>query len=502
MLSSLIPFALAAIAALAMALALPKTNWVALAPLGAVGLFWVWFGVSPWRAFWTGWLAGLIYFSIGFAWFGETAGAFIAPFGFFLTLGPALCDGFLGFGLAGALVAYASSRAPRALAPLAAAAIFAFAEWFRAEGMGPLGVPFASLAFSQVDSPLAPVAAFVGPYGLTFVLCTFAAYAAYAIRLRGVREAYRDAFVAVACAIGAVALAWSFWPARSAPPPTYKVAAIQGNIPQGVKFTPDAFYLALERYDDLTRQAAAEHPKLIVWPETVIPVSLNRVPWLQARFAALAKTASAELVVGTLQQRDDGDYNALYFFRSDGGLDSVYRKRQLVPFAEHLPFARALSWIPWAKNISHFSSGEGDGVVSVHGMSFGPVVCWESAFSGLVVNDVRDGADALIVATDDAWFGTTAGPYQHAQIAQMRAIETGSWVVRAASTGISGLIAPTGRYTRRSELNRITIVTGTIGAPAPTMYAALGAAPIPLALALTYLGVLFAGSRRRAGPKE
>ncbi len=467
-----------------------------------MGLFWVWFGVSPRRAFWVGWVAGLVYFSIAFAWFGETAGAFIAPFGFFLTLGPAVGDAFFGFALVGALVSFAAARAPRALAPLAGAAIFAFGEWLRSEGLGPLGVPFASLAYPQVDSPLAPVAAFVGPYGLTFVLCTFAAYAAYAIRLRGVRDAYRDAFVAFACVIGAVALAWSFWPARTAAAPTYRVAAIQGNIPQNVKFTPDAFYDALERYDELTRQAAAERPHLIVWPETVIPVALNRVPWLQARFAALAKTSGAELVVGTLQQRDDGDYNVLYFFRSDGGLDSVYRKRQLVPFAEHLPFGSALAWIPWTKEISHFSSGETSGVVSVHGLRFGPVVCWESAFSGLVVDDVRDGADALIVATDDAWFGSTAGPYQHAQIAQLRAIETGSWVVRAASTGISGLIAPTGRYTRRSELNRMTIVTGEIGAPTPTLYDALGAAPVPFGLAFVYLGALAASLRRRPIPRE
>src|SRR5271165_4269884 len=170
--SSLIPFAVAAAGTLAMAPAFPKTNWVALAPLGAVGLFWAWFGVSPRRAFWIGWFAGLIYFTIAFAWFGETAGAFIAPFGFFLTLGPAAGDGFFQFALAGVCVAFAASHAPRALAPLAAGAIFAFAEWFRAEGLGPIGVPFASLAYSQVDSPLAPVAALVGPYGLTFLMAT------------------------------------------------------------------------------------------------------------------------------------------------------------------------------------------------------------------------------------------------------------------------------------------------------------------------------------------
>ena len=449
-----------------------------------------------------GWVAGLVFFTINYWWFGETAGKLIAPFGAFLALGPAFGDAFFGFALVGALVALAARRAPRALAPLASAAAFGFGEWFRSEGLGQLGVPFGSLAYTQVDSPLAPLAAFVGPYGLTFFICVLAAYAAYAIRLRGMREAYRDVFFAFVSAVGAVALAWSFWPARNAPAPNYIVAAVQGNIPQRIKFTPEAFYDALQRYDDLTREAAARKPRLIVWPETVIPVALNRVPSLQARFAALAKSVHAELVVGTLQSRDDGDYNALYFFRSDGGLDAVYRKRQLVPFAEHLPFARWVAWIPWSKEVSHFASGDASGVTSVHGMRFGPVICWESAFSSLVVNDVRDGADALIVATDDAWFGTTAGPYQHAQIAQLRAIETGSWIVRAASTGISGLIAPTGRYTRRSELDETTVVSGPIGAPAPTLYAALGGAPVPFALALAYAAILIAGLRRRPRTPE
>jgi apolipoprotein N-acyltransferase len=488
--------------AAAMAFAFPKTNWVVLAPLGAVGLFWAWFGVSPRRAFLVGWAAGVVFFALNFAWFGETAGAFIAPYGFFLTLGPAVGDGFFGFALAGALVSFAARRAPRALAPLAAAAAFAACEWLRSEGLGPIGVPFGSMAFSQVDTPFAPVASFVGTYGLTFLLCVLAAYAAYALRLPRVAAAYRDIFIAYVVVVGAVALAWSLWPARSAAPPTTVVAAIQGNIPQRDKFSTDAFYDALRRYDELSRQAAHEYkPVLIVWPETVVPVALNRVPWLQARFAALAKSLHAELAIGTLQVRGDGIFNVLYFFRPDGGLDSVYRKRQLVPFAEHLPFGAALSWIPWTQEIGHYASGDTNGIVAVHGLHFGPIVCWESAFSGLAVNDVRDGADALIVATDDAWFGTTAGPYQHAQIAQMRALETGTWIVRAASTGISGLIAPTGRYTAQSQLDTMTIVGGPIGAPAPTVYDALGAAPVPIALALLYLGVLGAGFLRRQKPK-
>ncbi len=486
-----------------MALAFPKTNVAVLAPLGAAALFWAWFGLSPMRAFWAGWLAGSVFFAIDFWWFGETAGALIAPFGFLLALGPAICDAFLGFALVGALVAVAAGafgrrdRVSRALVPLGGAAIFAVGEWLRSEGLGVLGVPFGSLGFTQVGSPLAPLAAIAGSYGVTFVVCAIGAYAAYAVRMRAVRGSGIDTVIAALALLSAVAVAWVVWPARDAPAPAYRVAAIQGNIAQELKYTRAAFASALARYETLTRKAAASRPAIVVWPETVIPAALNRTPALRARFAALAKETATELVVGTFYAGPDGDYNVLYFFRPDGGLDAIYRKRQLVPFAEHLPFAPFFAWIPWAQNTSHFDSGTSAGLVSVEAMRFGPIVCWESAFTDLVGNDVRDGASALLVATDDAWFGTTAGPYQHAQIAQMRALETGRWVVRAASTGISGIIAPTGRFTHASALGEEAVVAGRIGPPVETVYDRIGGNGIAALLAALGLGVVLWGRRGR-----
>ena len=189
----MIPFVAATLGAIAMALAFPRANAVILAPLGAAGLFWAWFGMSPKRAFWTGWLAGTVYFGITFWWFGETAGALIAPFGFLLAMGPAIGDAFFGFALVGALVSIAAralaarDRTSRALVPLATAAIFGFGEWFRSEGLGEIGVPFGSLGYTQVRSPLAPLASYVGTYGVTFFVCVAGAYLAYAIRMRAVR---------------------------------------------------------------------------------------------------------------------------------------------------------------------------------------------------------------------------------------------------------------------------------------------------------------------------
>jgi apolipoprotein N-acyltransferase len=503
MISSSIPFAVAGAGAVLLALAFPKTDAAVLAPLGMGAIVWAWFGMSPKRAFWTGWLAGTIFFSLAFAWFGETAGALIAPFGFLLAVGPAIGDAFFGFALTGALVAYAAralagrDRLSRALVPLAAAAIFAAGEWLRSEGLGVLGVPFAALGYTQVESPLAPLASFVGTYGVTFAIAVIGAYGAYAMRMRAVRGSGVDAGIA-ACAFAlAVTLAWTLWPARTLDAPTTPVAAIQGNIAQTLKFAPGALDEAVARYESLTLRAAAGKPAFVVWPETVIPTALDRVPQLRARFAALAKRVRAELIVGTNDLNGGDAYNVLYFFRPDGGLDAIYRKRQLVPFAEHLPFAPLFAWIPWTQNISHFSEGTNDGVVAVGGRHIGPLICWESAFSGLAAGDVRDGATAFVVATDDAWFGTTAGPYQHAQIAQMRALETGRWIVRAAATGISGIIAPTGRYTEASRLDEETIVAGRIGPPVQTLYDRVGPTVVASLLALVYAGVV-AFARKRS----
>ncbi|GAC1310510.1 MAG: apolipoprotein N-acyltransferase [Vulcanimicrobiaceae bacterium] len=505
MVSSLIPVGAASLGAVVMALAFPKTDVAIFAPLGAVALFWAWFGVSPKRAFWIGWLAGTLFFAIDFWWFGETAGALIAPFGFVLALGPAIGEAFFGFALVGALVAFAAralagrDRIARALVPLAAAAIFSVAEWTRSEGFGILGVPFGSLGFTQVGSPLAPVASLVGTYGVTFTLCSLAAYAAFAIRLRAVRGSRVDAAIAGFAVLAFVALAWSLWPARTLALPTHRVAAIQGNIAQHLKFTPAAVTQALERYERLTLEAAASHPALIVWPETVVALPLDRYPVLIARFAALAKRTRAELVVGTDQLAADGAYNVLYFFRPDGGLDAIYRKRRLVPFAEDLPFAPLLGWIPWAQNASHFLPGTAEGIVTVAGLHYGPVICWESAFSEFARRDAVDGATAFIVATDDAWFGTTAGPYQHAQIARMRALETGRWIVRAAATGISGIVAPNGRFVRATALDTQAVVTGEIGAAVATPYDTIGSPAVAAFLGCLALGIVAFGRRGAIG---
>ncbi len=497
------PFPLVGLAALAgtvvMTVAFPKTNVGWLAPLGLIGLFWAWFRCTPARAFLLGWLAGTLYFCIVLSWAADTAGTLVAPYGFVLVLAPSLIEG-LSFGVAGALIAAAWLRAPHALAPLAGAAAYALCEWLRSTG--PLGVPFGNLSYTQVEGPFAPLAAFAGAFGITFALAVAAAYLAALLPPAWSFRAVRSGTIALAAVVACTALAWWAWPARTpasalpagAAPVT--VAVIQPNIRQTLKWQPEALPLAIERSVALTEGTAASKPLFVLWPETVIPLDLNTAPEVLYRFRELARSLNTTLIVGARQIRNATGYNALYFFTPDAGLANVYRKRQLVPFVETLPAPDLLGKVPGASFVSRFGSGEGDGVLHVGPRIVAPLICWESAFTDLAVEDVQNGADVLLVATDDAWFGTTAGPYQHAQIAQMRALETGAWVVRAAATGISGIIGPDGRYTAETRLETQDVIAAPVGRALPTAYAHYGSYPIALSFALIYLGAVLSPRRR------
>lgn len=421
-----------------------------------------------------------------FSWFGETAGALVGPFGFVIVLAPAAVEA-LAFAACGALSAYASSRLPITLRPLAYASAFTLCEWARSNGV--LGIPFAQLGVSQAAGPLAPVGAFIGAYGITFVLCAISGYLFIAVVDRTARRTALAAFALIA--LGCTG-AWWWWPARTVPPPAIRVAAIQGNVKQGLKWTPDSVRLAIDRYTARTVAAASFRPQLVVWPETVIAEFLSGDPNLRAKFSALARTLAVPILVGSIDAVDQTTYyNALFIFDVDGTV-RVYRKHQLVPFAEFLPAASILGNIPGANFISRFSSGALPGPLRVGTLLIGPLICWESAFADLAYAEARDGAQFFVVATDDGWFGQTSGPFQHAQIAEMRAIETGRWVVRAAATGISEIIAPDGSTTLRAPLDVEMTLLGEVGAPQPTFFSLIGPNVIALALAVLFAGLLLA----------
>jgi apolipoprotein N-acyltransferase len=498
--------------AIALAFAFPKASQAWLAPLGAAGLFWAWQRLSWKRAFFAGWFAGIIFFAIGYSWFTYTVGGYVGPFAFGIVAIPAGVHA-LTFAVSALFFKAAVRYGPMWLAPLAGAAVFTVFEWLKSIGV--IGIPFAQIGYTQTGSPLGLFAAYIGCFGVTFVVMLLGAYIAQAILLR------RAAGLAVV--VFTVAAAWVLcyiaWPAHHMPTPTMRVAAIQGNVPQSLKATN--LQLSVDRYVALTKKAAPLHAQLIVWPETVILTELNFTTayWnmksltyeqrtdlqqrealaiqLRSQFSGLARTLHTELVVGSqdLHFGSEGlrEYNALFTYGSDGRLVSVYDKRQLVPFAESLPAPAIFSWLPYANLIGRFGHGTADAVVPAGTMRFAPLICWESAFADLVHAQIQNGAQFLVIPTDDAWFGPSSGTYQHAQIAQMRAIESGEWVIQAASTGISGIVAPDGTWVEHTGLDREAIVAGTIGLPPGSLFARIGPDPVMYALVGVYVVIVLGG---------
>jgi apolipoprotein N-acyltransferase len=175
----------------------------------------------------------------------------------------------------------------------------------------------------------------------------------------------------------------------------------------------------------------------------------------------------------------------------------VYDKHLLVPFAEYLPLDRLLRPLPLLKQASDFFPGDGPHLLSADGVPFGILVCYESGFSSYARATVNAGAQALIVVTDDAWWGDTSGPYQHLDMSVVDAVETGRWVVRGAATGVSAVIDPHGRIVASQPLDRQGLMISKIGAPVDTPYVRFGALWLVL-LALLTLGIGLGRGRARS----
>jgi apolipoprotein N-acyltransferase len=444
-------------------------------------LIYAWCGLAPRTAALVGYASGLVFFTLGFSWFGETAGALVGPAAPVLDLGPAVVEA-LAFAFAAVLASLAARRCDARAVPFVAAAAFALGEQMRSST--PLGVPLEQLGITMIDSPLRALAAFAGGYGLTFATVLLGASLGWWLLATGDARRARTAlatWLGVALCAGA---AYALWPARHEPAPDRRVAAVQGGIAQTIKQSDAGLALALERYTALTRPLRAQHPALVLWPETVITTDLRRIPALRARFARLAVELNATLYAGGFW--DDGKklQNALLIFdprANVADISGLYVKEQLVPFAEYVPGPAWLRGLPYADRIGGFQPGTNARETYAGATA---LICWESVFGDVAHDRLRDDPSLFLIATDDAWFGTTEGPYEHAQAATLRAVETGRWVLRAAATGISGIVAPDGRWTQRTALGGAAVVVGDVGAPAPGLYARLGPLPVGAVMAL------------------
>jgi apolipoprotein N-acyltransferase len=433
-------------------------------------------GLAPGRALRVGFVAGWLAHAALLHWLYVVTVTYghaprvvgmLAPFGLALYYGVFVA----------AFAGVAALLAQRGLAnPVLLAAAWTTGEWLRSWVL--TGFTWGGLGYAWHQSPLASLVASNagGVYGLSFLAAGVGALAVS--RRRWVR----------ACGLGALALHLvAFAASRTlesagagdgAHPDgrSVRVAALQGNVDQNQKWTPEAFEDTLLDYERLTRRAAQEGAQLIAWPETAVPAPLA-LPDLRDRIAALAREVRTPLIVGAIgvdfdaQGRPTHFYDSAFVFSAEGVLLDRYDKTHLVPFGEYLPlrpllgrFIRAIATGSIASDVSAGVRVRAIDVPLADGekVRVGIPICYELIFPDLVRRFAADGAELLVGITNDAWYGRTGSPHQFLAMTELRSAETRLPGVRAANTGVSALIDSQGRAQRRTRIFERDLVVGDV----------------------------------------
>ena len=292
--------------------------------------------------------------------------------------------------------------------------------------------------------PFIQLAGITGVWGISFLIVL--ANVALCWVLKRKKSGLIAGFLVAACLAGVF-----FYGRRSVgildackPLPSYRIALLQGNVPQREKWNEEFAEAIWKRYEELSAQAAAQKPDLIVWPETSAPGYFEDSS-ISNRLGQLVRAHGAEMLVGLPTEDDDGrPFNSAVLLKPDGEEADRYSKIHLVPFGEFIPFKPVLSWLEKFYPVADFSPGSRFTVFKSK-LPFGVLICFEDLFPELGRKFVNQGAGWLLVITNDAWFERSAASMQHLQASVFRAVENRVYVGRAANTGWTGFVDLAGR---------------------------------------------------------
>ncbi len=495
---------LAALSAVLLNLCFPLAG-----PLPVWRAVFAWFGAVPllvallsseegrrplWRGFFTGWVFGVLWYAINCYWIYQTMylyGGLPAPVAAGILLLFSLIMG-LYYGLFGWLIAFSRHatggvRAPLLLAPFLWTAIDLL-------GAHLIKVPWDQLGYSQIENAaLTMIAPWTGTYGVTFVLL-----AVNALLAAGFALGKRQWWVAGAAATVVLEAGLLWHPAAV---PTSATAVLlqenlsvqQDNSWAGAEWDPktgkyvDLWDVNTNRFLQWSERTctpyiagmpetnapwvipncdtAAAKPEdaraaVIVWPEA--PTSLTeRDPRFLALMRRMTAATGAAAIVGNaaadVRATHVDLYNAASVFAADGSLLGRYAKIHLVPWGEYVPFAKLFSFAHGlTRNAGRFTHGWKRSVFRLHGHHYGIFICYESIFADEIRQFVVNGAEVLVNISDDGWYGDTSAPWQHLNMARMRAVENRRWLLRDTNTGVTAAIDPYGRMTQSVPRHEFT----------------------------------------------
>jgi apolipoprotein N-acyltransferase len=471
---------LAAIAGILFALAFAPFDYAYLALVALSLLFASWQNITPRRALLRGYLFGLGAFGLGVSW------VYISIHDFgradMLSSGLLTCL-FVGFwALFPALAGYLSVKIRSVnrgfISMLVMPVVWVLIEYLR--GYVVLnGFPWLQIGYSQLETPLAGYIPLVGAYGTGFLVALTASVIVFMFQTRK-HWLLLSTMLAALWAAGGVLKTIRWTHAQGSP---IRVSLIQGNITQDQKWLPENKLNTLRYYKMMTE--AHWDSAVIVWPETSIPAYLSEVKeWFLLPLSKVAQQHNTDLIVSLPAHgsSDDEKYNAVMTLGKEIGL---YRKKHLLPFGEYLPWQPVSGFILNSLGIklgNFMPGGIHQPLLKAGGYSFITSICYEDAFGDANIRGLPSAA-YLVNVTNDGWFGNSIEPHQHLQIARMRAMETGRFLLRSTNTGVTAIIATDGKIISQAPIFKATVLTGTITPMGGiTPYARVGDKPIILVL--------------------
>lgn len=469
------------------AVANPSPDVGPLAFVAMVPLLWALRAVRSRRGALIGFVFGLVYYGILLYW--------LLPFGVIAWL-PLVVSQAAYAALFGAVLPLLWDDARAVRSALWAAALWTAVDWIRATW--PLGgFTWGALGNTQhANGLLLPLASVTGVWGVTFVVVLVGGLLLAAVQRVG--EWGRS--VALTAGAAAAVLLPALIPLSAASGPRLDVAVVQGNVD---KHQATSFYLASRQvalnHIRLHERLAADPPDLAVWPENALDVDPTTDRALEAEVTGSIRTVGVPTLAGAVTNAPGGRfYNQVLYYSGRGVILGRYTKIHPVPFGEYVPFRPLLGWVEQLRFVPRdIAPGHKVSLFDVRGIRVGTPICFENIFPDLFRRFVSAGANLMVVTTNDSSYADSPASRDHVIMSQLRAVETGRWVVQAAISGESAVIDPRGRVIRHTGLYipailRYAVPTGT----GRTIYVRFGDW-FPWAAGIAGLGGVVAWGRRR-----
>lgn len=466
------------------AAALPPVYAVPLLLLAFPCLIWLIDSSPSWRrAFMDGWWFGFGHFVAGLYWIGFSLLVDAAQFAWMLPFAvvciPAVLALYIGLI---AVLTWTVSRG--ALRVIAFATAWTLIEWLRGELF--TGFPWNAIGTVWAVSDITMQSASVGGIYALSLLTVFVAAAPTTLGLKK----GSTALILPVCAVIFLAGHWSYGAVRLAAAsaefvPGVVLRVVQPNIPQRLKWRRDLRDRHFETYLKLSSKPSTPAPTHIIWPETAVPFFIGE-DTVRRRAMATIIPPGGLLLTGAIRRSPVGIrpfqvWNSFHGIDQAANIIATYDKFHLVPFGEYVPFREILDFTKLTAGRTDFSAGPGPRTLTFPGLPpVSPLICYEVIFPDNITAATDPRPGWLLNVTNDAWFGTSSGPFQHFAMARFRAVEQGLPMVRAANTGISAVTDSYGRVLAKVGLNKQGGLTVRLprSSVVPTQFSVYGSKPI------------------------